>query len=313
MFLGAMVGLFLGSLIRQPLLGGLLGAWFGATSSQNRGGLLGRMSQSSLSIMSWGLFGFLAGSMLGLGILGLILGLYAGFSVKKKRDQSFFRFDQSSFEGRVDEQSDSFIYVLFYSLGYIAKASGKIKNSDINYAKSCMRRLRYNDDQAAQAMSAFRAGKTQGESLRSVLAKYQLWLLAAPHLRRQLAELMMNYERISGSFNSQQKRDAESFYQFMGYARQHNSGHRGSQYRSYHHNTGGFNREDDGSNAYRELGLKANASVSEIKNAYRKLIAKYHPDRLMSQGLSESDMQKYTEKAKSIQRAYTLLKEQKGF
>jgi DnaJ-class molecular chaperone len=53
-------------------------------------------------------------------------------------------------------------------------------------------------------------------------------------------------------------------------------------------------------NYYEILGIKRNASFSEIKKAYRKLVLKYHPDR-------NSNGRKAEERFKKIVEAYEVL------
>ena len=54
---------------------------------------------------------------------------------------------------------------------------------------------------------------------------------------------------------------------------------------------------DDNINYYEVLGLKKDATASEIKKAYRKLSVKYHPDK------PTGDKKKYAE----INKAYEVL------
>lgn len=56
------------------------------------------------------------------------------------------------------------------------------------------------------------------------------------------------------------------------------------------------------------LQLDDSATFDDIKKAYKKLMLKYHPDRLASQGLSEDMIAIYTDKAKAIQAAFDYLK-----
>lgn len=56
------------------------------------------------------------------------------------------------------------------------------------------------------------------------------------------------------------------------------------------------------------LQLDVSATFDDIKKAYKKLMLKYHPDRLASQGLSEDMVAIYTDKAKAIQAAFDYLK-----
>lgn len=58
-------------------------------------------------------------------------------------------------------------------------------------------------------------------------------------------------------------------------------------------------------NPYEVLGVSENASDEEIKEAYRKLAKKYHPDRYIDDGLKEMA----TEKMQQINEAYDAIKD----
>ena len=53
-------------------------------------------------------------------------------------------------------------------------------------------------------------------------------------------------------------------------------------------------------------------SDDEVKKAHKRLMLKYHPDRLASQGLTPEMIKLYTEKAKDIQAAFDLIKKERG-
>ncbi|MEL7568529.1 MAG: DnaJ domain-containing protein, partial [Dehalobacterium sp.] len=56
-------------------------------------------------------------------------------------------------------------------------------------------------------------------------------------------------------------------------------------------------------NYYEILGVRENASKEEIRNAYRELVKKYHPDKYMDNPLAELA----EEKLKEINEAYDFL------
>jgi DnaJ like chaperone protein len=58
--------------------------------------------------------------------------------------------------------------------------------------------------------------------------------------------------------------------------------------------------------------VQASDTDQQIKRAYRKLMSQHHPDKLMGQGVPEDMIQVATEKAKEIQLAYDLIKQQRG-
>ncbi|MBN4742892.1 DnaJ domain-containing protein, partial [Escherichia coli] len=61
------------------------------------------------------------------------------------------------------------------------------------------------------------------------------------------------------------------------------------------------------------LGVKATDDATTIKRAYRKLMSEHHPDKLVAKGLPPEMMEMAKQKAQEIQKAYELIKEQKGF
>ena len=67
--------------------------------------------------------------------------------------------------------------------------------------------------------------------------------------------------------------------------------------------------QDTLEDAYKVLGVSPNDNMDTIKKAYRKLIRKYHPDIIKSQGKDESYMQEATKKTQQINQAYEMIKE----
>jgi|SRR5882724_29530 len=64
--------------------------------------------------------------------------------------------------------------------------------------------------------------------------------------------------------------------------------------------------------AYKTLGVEHTVSEDVLKKAYRKLMSKYHPDKNVNRGLSESEMKKISERAQAINAAYELIMKSRG-
>jgi len=62
-------------------------------------------------------------------------------------------------------------------------------------------------------------------------------------------------------------------------------------------------------NAYKILEIEKSASNAEVKSGYRKMVKKYHPDKL--QGLGEEHLKGANEKFQSIQSAYESIKNER--
>ncbi len=63
--------------------------------------------------------------------------------------------------------------------------------------------------------------------------------------------------------------------------------------------------------ALRLLGVSASSDPAQIKYAYRRLVSRYHPDRL--QGASAAQLKAATDKTSELHAAYALIRRQHGF
>ena len=72
-----------------------------------------------------------------------------------------------------------------------------------------------------------------------------------------------------------------------------------------------FLNKNNISNSYTILGLDENASDDEVKKAYRKIVKKYHPDKLTDVG--EDVVKLAKEKFQSVQDAYAKIRKKRGF
>jgi DnaJ like chaperone protein len=64
--------------------------------------------------------------------------------------------------------------------------------------------------------------------------------------------------------------------------------------------------------AYAVLGVATDASDTEVKRAYRRLMSRNHPDKLAARGLPESMRELAEERSREINTAYDLIKGSRG-
>ena len=64
--------------------------------------------------------------------------------------------------------------------------------------------------------------------------------------------------------------------------------------------------------AYAVLGLDTSATDEQVKRAYRRLMSRHHPDKLVAQGLPEEMVQAATEKSQAIGAAYERVRTERG-
>ena len=64
--------------------------------------------------------------------------------------------------------------------------------------------------------------------------------------------------------------------------------------------------------AYRALGLERAASDEQVKTAYRRLMNRHHPDKLVARGLPPSMASVAEQKTREIRAAYEKIKAARG-
>jgi DnaJ like chaperone protein len=87
------------------------------------------------------------------------------------------------------------------------------------------------------------------------------------------------------------------------------AGHMGIQMRDFESIKAMFFNNPD--SAYKILEIEKDASVAEIKKAYRDMVKKYHPDKL--QHMDEVYQKGAEEKFRKVREAYEQLQKEKGF
>ena len=137
--------------------------------------------------------------------------------------------------------------------------------------------------------------------IRIRFAEVQFAQFARKYAQQQQQQQQQNSQRHRSSRRSGTQ-GSSGQYQGGGY--QHDQGSSSSG--------GSFVPKSELANAYEILGVDENTSWEDIRRAHKKLMLKYHPDRLASQGLPPEMIKLYTQKATDIQTAFNIIKEARG-
>lgn len=245
-----------------------------------------------------GLFGYLLGHAFGAPLIGLILGGWLGNKFDRAVSRIFQPFTDifnANYERSAAQQV--FFEVTFAVMGCLAKADGVISKEEIKIAEAAMRRCRMNAEQRKEAKAAFNRGKALDYNLHSDIMRFRANVGHNIFLIQLFLDFQMQTAR--ADFSPAKEAKLQEICSLLGLQTQSNY-------------QGGHARPDQLAESYEILGLTASASTSEVKKAYRKLMAEHHPDRLIAKGLPQEMIDIATEKTSKIQQAYRAIAKARG-
>ncbi|MBF13768.1 MAG: co-chaperone DjlA [Legionellales bacterium] len=248
--------------------------------------------------MIWGrLFGTVMGLVLIKGLLGAIVGYYIG----RQFDYGVMRHQYTSHHSHSQQV---FFDITFSVMGHLAKADGKISSEEIQMAQQTMRLFNLSDQAKKQAINAFNTGKSADFNLDQALTDLKRHIGLNIHLYRIFYEIQTKITQIDGHVSPKKMQKLDRIRDVLFGRYQQQSGYGRQQYQGFNR----ANRVGELDQAYHTLGVTPETPWDDIKKAYKKLMLKNHPDRLVSQGLPEEMLNLAKEKTQAIKAAYDTIK-----
>jgi DnaJ like chaperone protein len=270
----------------------------------------------------WGkVIGVAVALMMGGGFWGVVLGLLVGHMFDKARSRSMNWFANQQ------QRQSLFFATTFEVMGHLTKSKGRVTEADIHVASLFMDRMNLHGESRTAAQQAFRVGKADNYPLREKMRQFRSVCFGRFDLIRMFLEIQIQAAFADGSLHPNE-RDvlyviAEelgiSHAQFDQFLRMMQGGAQfggGYHQQSQGGQGGGWQQAQRGptlEDACNVLGVKPSDDATTIKRAYRKQMSEHHPDKLVAKGLPPEMMEMAKQKAQEIQKAYELIKEQKGF
>jgi DnaJ like chaperone protein len=258
-------------------------------------------------------------------IIGFVFGVYAGgfflglvgLFIGHLFDRGYARQQAPVSSEELHRIQAAFFNTLFLLAGHLAKADGRISETEINLTEGLMDQMGLTAEHRREAIRLFKSGAESDFNPDSALQEFRRLSARSPNLLRMLLVYLINLAMADGTVDEVEaqvlRRVAEqlgfsgfAFEQLLRMIQAQNAfaGSSGGSYRS----TQASPRADELALAYQALGVTASASDAEVKRAYRKLMSEYHPDKLMGQGLPEDMIKAATERSQEIQTAYDIVK-----
>lgn len=264
-----------------------------------------------------GTVGFMLGGPIG-GIAGAVFGNM--FDKAPSGEGSLFGGGQqrfgvhSPFGGkenlRPEEQAQMVFFVgVFSMLACVARADGGVSSVERRKVEEFIRRdLRLDPQSSGAAMKIFDTAGSAAGSFEQYAAQFYDQFRTNRQMLELMIDILYQVSVADGRITQQEEsliNTAGDLFHFsldsMNAFRRKYAGSSSSG------STGGSSR------SFAVLGLKSEASDSDVKKAYRKLVAEYHPDKIASKGLPEEFVTFASDKFREIQSAYDDIKSYRGF
>lgn len=193
-------------------------------------------------------------------------------------------------------QSGDFEVSLLILASIIIKADGKQDQKELDFVRQQFVRM-YGKDRANHAFTLFKEIRHQ-RSISTRQVCLQIRQRMDHPSRLQLLHFLFGIAKADGLVTQ----DEEQLLNKI-------AGYLGISFRDYESIKAMFYSRSD--HAYRVLDIEKNASVDEIKKAYRRMAKKYHPDKVIH--LGKEHQLGAEEKFRQVQTAYEQIQKERPF
>ena len=237
-------------------------------------------------------------------VLGLLLGhqFDRGFA---DRYRSFER--QGEGLGRV---SDEFVSALFQTMGHLAKVDGRVSEGEIRAARMVMHRLELSPANVRRAIAWFDAGKRPGFPLHETLRDARRSGARSAPNRTVFVRLLLEVVLAKDALKKEERALIWTVCNELGIGRVELA-----QLEAMIRAQKSFKRSPAGDadaarvrGAYEALGVSPDASNDDIKKAYRRLMSRNHPDKILGSNPGADALAEAERRTREVRGAYEMLK-----
>lgn len=254
--------------------------------------------------------GLLAGFFV-FGFFGGLLGLFVGSIIDRVQSLGLSGANPLT----AAQRQAIFLETLFVIKGKIAKSDGRITQDEVDHVEAFIKKIGLSAEHRQQAIAQFKRGAEPDFDISATVENFKRYCGHTFNMKQMLLLYLTVMALADGTLDQAERSILEQVAVQLGYSRAEfnrilemvlsQSHFAGGQ-------TSSTNPASALADAYKALGVAADATDQQVKRAYRKLMSQHHPDKLMGQGLSEDMLKVATEQAQEIQLAYDLIKKSRG-
>ena len=244
------------------------------------------------------------------GLIGYAMGRWSGAIIGALVVWLLTRSVRVSVFGAARLIQSQFLESTFAVMGAICKADGRVCEAEIRIAESPFDRLHLHGETRESAKRAFNRGKAPGFDLDAEVRAFAQATHGQRVLHQMFLQIQLSAIVADGEAHAAEREMLKRVARGLGLSDFELAQLEALLRGGMGGGTAGGTRapsRDQVADAYRVLGVAADASDAELKKAYRRLMSQNHPDKLAAKGLPESMREMAEQKTREITAAYELI------
>lgn len=235
-------------------------------------------------------------------IPGALLGALLGQAMDRRLQLHSWAHLREKLGGRPVLRDDEVLFVL---LGRLAKSDGRVVEAHIQQARQEMQRLEMKDLARQRAIAAFNLGKAGREKVDGHLQRLKL----QPHAAEGVLRACCRMAWADGRAGRDERELLLHWGRQLGWSAAKVQALAGD----YEPRKAALEGPGSYAEALRLLGVTTDTGSGEVKQAYRRLISRNHPDKLQGSGASPARVCEATERTRELHQAYAIIRKHRDF
>ncbi len=243
-----------------------------------------------------------------------LIGLVLGHQFDRGFADRFRKFGAESSNGQLEQLSAQFVQALFQTMGHLAKVDGRVSEDEIRAARALMHRLGLGPVEIRQAIAWFEAGKAPTFPLQATVRQLRSASGRKAETRMLFLRLLMEVALSKSTLNQRERAVIWSICNELNIGRVELA-----QLEAMLRAQRGFRRSAAGgvdaqrvNAAYETLGVDKASTNDEIKKAYRRLMNKNHPDKIVATNPDKAAIHEAERRTREVRVAYEMLKSRRS-